>query len=73
MSPSPIEIVISVAWLMAVLFALFSVLMMALGKWSIVNGVLLLVATFVIPFGGPIILIGLAIRNRMRSSRIAPA
>lgn len=76
LSPSPLEVAFTVLFLatsvVAVLFAVVAIVMMARGKWGVAHGVALLVVTFIVPFGGPIILAGLGIRNRMGAGRVSP-
>lgn len=69
LSPHLAEVVFSVAALVAVLFAAYAIRKMAIRQWPVGFGLTLILLTFVVPFGGPVLLAALKLRSVVRSRK----
>lgn len=66
-SPHPIEVVYSVASLVAVVFTVYAIRKMAKREWTVAAGLTLILMSFVVPFGGPIIVLAIKLVNALRA------
>ena len=69
LAPSPFEIVFTGAALVAVLFTGYAAVRMTRGQWPVPFGLTLVLLTFLVPFGGPILLGVLRLRAAVRTRR----
>ena len=71
LAPQPIEIVYSVAAVVALVFAVYAIRQMIRREWTTGFGLTLVLLTFVVPFAGPVIVGALRVSSVAHSRRRA--